>query len=110
MEPTSVHNAYVQVAAELGLIGVVLLVLMLCTLAVDIRRVIRRAEPGSAARRLLWFLAFGVVLIVVWLNDNPLFGGQAETVLLAVLIGLIGALGAQLAGRPEGQAGDATSP
>lgn len=93
VEPTSVHNAYVQIAADLGFVGLGLLLLVLWTLGSDTARLIRGAAPGSESRRLLWFLAWGVVLILIWLNDNPLFGGQPETVLLASFVGAIAALG-----------------
>lgn len=100
VQPTSVHNTYVQIAAELGLIGLLLLAVVLWTLARDTRRLIRRAAPGSETRRLLWFLAWGVVLILVWLNDNPLYGGQPETVVLTILVGAIAALGRERVLRP----------
>jgi hypothetical protein len=97
VEPTSVHNTYVQIAAELGGIGLAVLAFVLWTLGRDTRRLIQRAPPGSETRRLLWFLAWGVVLILVWLNDNPLYGGQPETVLLTVLVGAIAGLGRKAA-------------
>jgi O-antigen ligase len=93
VEPTSVHNSYVQVAADLGFVGLALLIVVLWTLGRDIGRLIRRVPANSELWRLLWFLAWGIVLILIWLNDNPLFGGQAETVLLAVLVGAIAGLG-----------------
>jgi len=46
----------------------------------------------------LWFMAWGLVLVAVWLNDNPLYGGQPEPVIPALLVGAIAALGA--AGPP----------
>ncbi len=32
-----------------------------------------------------------VVVILLWLNDNPLFGAQPETVLIATFLGLFAA-------------------
>jgi O-antigen ligase len=86
-EPTSVHNAYVQVAAETGLIGLVLLGALLLSLGRDIRRLLQRVSRDSLLWRQLWYLTWGVVLVLVWLNDNPIFGGQVETVVLAALAG-----------------------
>jgi O-antigen ligase len=97
----SVHNSYIQIAAELGFVGLVFLAVVLWMLGRDTSRVIRRAPPGSPERRMLWFLAWSVVLILVWLNDNPLYGGQMETVLLASLIGAIAGLGSTLAPSPS---------
>jgi O-antigen ligase len=94
VSPTSVHNAYIQIAAELGLIGLALLGVVLFSLAQDIRRLLGRLPLGSEAWRQVWYLAWGAVLILIWLNDNPLFGGQAETVMLATFVGVIAGLGA----------------
>ena len=46
--------------------------------------------------RQLSCLACGLLLILVWLNDNPLYGGQAETVALAAIVGSIAGLGSRL--------------
>jgi O-antigen ligase len=96
----SVHNSYIQIGAELGVIGLALLAFVFFAFARDARRLIRRAPPGSDARRLLWFMSWCVVLILVWLNDNPLYGGQTETVLLATLIAAIAGLGRAGVGAP----------
>jgi F0F1-type ATP synthase epsilon subunit len=29
---------------------------------------------------------------MVWLNDNALFGGQVETIVMATLVGILGAI------------------
>jgi O-antigen ligase len=109
VSPASVHNAYVQVAADLGLVGLGLLAWVFVSLGRDIRRVLRRVGTRAPERRQLWFLAWGLVLIVVWWNDNPLFGGQSETVLPALFVGAIAGVGggfaaarhARDAARPE---------
>lgn len=93
VQPASVHNTYVQIAAELGLVGLALLGLVLYSLARDIRRLVRRLPPATMARRQVWYLGWGLVLILVWLNDNPLYGGQPETVALAAFVGAVAGLG-----------------
>jgi O-antigen ligase len=103
VEPASVHNTYIQIAAELGLVGLALLGLLLYWLARDVRRLIRGVPSGTLARRQIWYLAWGVVLILVWLNDNPLYGGQPETVAIAAFVGTIAGLG-RAARSPEGPA------
>jgi O-antigen ligase len=97
VEPTSVHNTYVQIAAELGLVGLALLGVVLVVFAQDIRRLLRRVPRPSLAWTQLWYLSWAVVLALVWLNDNPLFGGQAETVLLSAFVGAIAGLGGRAA-------------
>jgi O-antigen ligase len=93
VEPASVHNTYIQVAAELGLIGLALLGLVLVSLARDIRRLLGRLARDTLAWRQLWYLAWATVLILIWLNDNPLYGGQPETIALAAFVGCIAGLG-----------------
>jgi O-antigen ligase len=92
ISPASVHNAYVQVAADLGLIGLGLLIVMFVSLGRDINGVLRRTERRTPEWDQLWFLAWGLVLIVVWWNDNPIYGGQTETVVPAFFIGAIAGL------------------
>jgi O-antigen ligase len=101
VEPTSVHNVYVQIAAELGLVGLVLLVAVLFTLGKDVRRLLRRIPRGTRAWTQLWFLTWGVVLVFFWYNETPLFGGQPETVVLAALVGAIAGLGSHVAASSD---------
>jgi O-antigen ligase len=89
VSPGSVHNAYIQVAADLGLIGLALLILVFVSIARGVGAALGHVERGSPEWRQLWVLAWGLVLIVVWWNDNPIYGGQAETVILAVFVGAI---------------------
>jgi O-antigen ligase len=97
VSPASVHNAYVQVAADLGLIGLGLLALVFVSFGRSIQQVLRGVGRRTPERPQLWFLAWGLVLIVVWWNDNPLYGGQPETVLPALFVGAIAGVGGTLA-------------
>lgn len=96
--PASVHNAYVQVMADLGAIGLGLFLFMLASVGLGVRRVLQAVPRGSPEHRQLWFMAWGLVLILVWLNDNPLYGAQPETVYPALFIGAIAGLAGPLAG------------
>jgi O-antigen ligase len=93
LSPGSVHNGYVQVAADAGLIGAGLLVLVFVSLGRQIAGILRRIRRRSPEWAQLSFLAWAVVLIVVWWNDNPIYGGQVETVAPAVFVGAIAGLG-----------------
>jgi O-antigen ligase len=106
VSPASVHNAYIQVAADLGLIGLGLFLCMLASLGRDINNVLKRVPRAAPERAQLWFMAWGLVLVVIWTNDNPIYGGQAETVIPAVSVGAIGGLAgmrARQASAPDGQ-------
>lgn len=78
---TSVHSLYVQWLAEFGLVGVA--VLGWCLLRG--RRVLGGLPRTAEVHLCLGLLA----LVAVWWNDNPLFGGQPETVLFFGVLGLL---------------------
>jgi O-antigen ligase len=92
VKPTSVHNTYVQILADLGIVGFALLMAALASIGIGAARVLRHARDGP-----LWSQArcasVGLVLILLWLNDNPLYGGQVETIVLALLVGIVAAIG-----------------
>lgn len=84
--PTNFHNAFIQILAELGLVGFVLFAIAVVHSGVAIRRVVSRTE-GSAWWPLARFFALSALLVLIWWNDNPIFGGQTETVALAFWLG-----------------------
>jgi O-antigen ligase len=84
---TSVHNAYVQVLAELGLVGAVLFGLLVVRAVRSARFLRMRLRVGSVRDRQTLVLGLGLLLILIWWNDNPIFGGQTETMLAALFLG-----------------------
>lgn len=100
VNPASVHNTYVQILADLGLVGFSLFVAAIASIALGTQRVLRRAR-GSELWPLAWASTLALVLILLWLNDNPLYGGQVETIILALLVGALAAIG-RLLGPPPG--------
>jgi O-antigen ligase len=89
--PASVHNTYVQMLADLGLIGFVLFVTAIASIGLAIGRLLREVRDGPF-RIPAWSSALGLVVVMVWLNDNALFGGQVETLVMATLVGILGAI------------------
>jgi O-Antigen ligase len=89
---TEVHNAYIQVLAEGGLLGFLLLVAFLITTGRGIAAVLRSVRSNYrlyvAARAAVVLL----VVILVWWNDNTLYGAQAESVLAATFLGILAAV------------------
>jgi O-antigen ligase len=87
--PASVHNTYVQVLAELGLVGFVLFAVMLVAIFAGVRRVLRGVPPGDPLWGIAWAMGLSLLLVLVWFNENPLYGGQVDTILAATLIGCL---------------------
>ncbi len=84
----SVHNAYIEVAAETGIIGLLTLVVV----ALLIRRRVRRLRAQTRDPMILVTLRWAtlvLIVVLIWWNDNPLYGGQPETVLAALALGTL---------------------
>jgi O-antigen ligase len=84
----SVHNAYIQVAAEEGLIGL----LTLIAIALVIRRRVRSLRAHTRDPAILATLRWAtlvLIVVLIWWNDNPLYGGQPETLLAALALGTL---------------------
>ncbi|HVA07838.1 MAG TPA: hypothetical protein VNG12_13950, partial [Acidimicrobiales bacterium] len=93
--PTSVHDAYVQIAAEGGVIGIGAFLVMVLAMGRRIRALGRRNLEPEPARLLRWAVLL-LVVIMIWWNDNPLYGAHAETVLAALALGTLATPWSQL--------------
>jgi O-antigen ligase len=83
----SVHNAYVQTAAEDGIVG--LLALIAAGFAMRKRLRTLRRSLVTDVDRVTFQWAFAILVVVlIWWNDNPLYGAQPETLITAAVIGL----------------------
>jgi O-antigen ligase len=92
VQAASVHNAWIQVFAEAGIVGGAALVLAAVALTRGIRKVLRQSAANPEVYELAALATTILVVILVWWNDNPLYGAQPETVLAATMIGLLAAL------------------
>jgi hypothetical protein len=82
----SVHNAYIQVAAETGVIGCVALLLTMWAVGRRIR-IVRKTVAGTEFEVTLRWALLMLLTVMIWWNDNPLFGAQPETVFAALALG-----------------------
>ena len=90
-QTTEVHNSYIQVLAEAGLLGFLLLIAVLVALGRGIAGILRSVRSDHrlyiAARAAVVLL----VVILVWWNDNTLYGAQPESILAATFLGVLAA-------------------
>jgi O-antigen ligase len=94
--PTGVHNAYVEILAEAGLLGIATFLLLLIASTRGIRNTLRSVRQDPRTYAIARCSLVLLVVILVWWNDNALYGAQPETVLAATFLGLIAATPAVL--------------
>ena len=84
-----------------GWSGSSLFVAMLISIGVGIFRVLRAVRSNRTLYLCMRATLVLLVVIAIWLNDNPLFGAQTETVLAAMFLGMFAAAPAILRSTPS---------
>ena len=90
--PNSLHNMYLQLLADLGIIGFALFVYGIIGVGKKVADILRMVPTHSPFRRLALFSAMGLVYLLIWWNTNPLYGGQTESLLAVTFLSLLAAL------------------
>jgi len=83
IQGAGVHDAYIQLLAELELIGGLLLLWLARNCFQACRALVRAGRPLAP------FLGGSLILFAVWWNETGLFGGQPETFLFGVALGSV---------------------
>ncbi|MCH8877299.1 MAG: O-antigen ligase family protein [Chloroflexi bacterium] len=91
--PTSLHNMYIQILAELGAVGFALFTYAVVQIGKSIVRIVGTIEANSDLRTKGLFYAFSLLYLLLWWNSNALFGGQTESILAFTFLGAIAAIG-----------------
>jgi len=102
---TTVHNMYIQILAELGLLGAAVFGYSVVKTGRAIRRKMERIPRHSEYSRWATFYSLGLIYLLAWWNNNPLFGGQIESVLLFVFIALIASISRAASDGPAVEGG-----
>ena len=101
----SVHNAYIEVAAEGGLIGL----LTLAAAALIIRRRVRSLRAHTRDPEILATIRWAtlvLIVVLIWWNDNPLYGAQPETLSFALALGTLAVPWSSLRTDPQSSLGE----
>jgi len=89
----TLHNLYLQILVDLGVVGASLLVFAFFRSGMAAYRILWMIPSMSPLKSPARFYAFSLVLLAVWWNTNPLYGGQAESILAFSFIGALASLG-----------------
>ena len=103
VSPTSVHNLYVQLLADLGLVGFFLFLGLAAVIGWRAVELLRRLGRGHELWRPAFAMSLCLLLLLIWHNDNPLYGGQTETVIPVILIGTLAAVAKMTLPQPGGR-------
>ena len=83
----SVHNLYIQIVSELGLIGLFLFGRACWRISRYLQRARMTLPQGHPGVQRARWCSLALVLLLLWWNTNPLYGGQTESALAAFLLG-----------------------
>jgi O-antigen ligase len=91
--PMSLHNMYIQIVGELGMMGFALFLVGCWRVGKAAARITRNIPAESPYKMWAYFYTFGLILLLIWWNTNPLFGGQIESILAFTFLGALAAVG-----------------
>ena len=87
--PSTLHNMYIQFLAELGIIGFALFVWVCFRTGKSVARMVKNIPAESPYKVAAQFYALALIFLLIWWNNNPLFGGQIETMLAFTFLAVL---------------------
>jgi O-antigen ligase len=100
--PSTLHSMYIQFLAELGVIGVVLFAWACFRVGKSVARILGNIPTESPYRVWAQFYALGLMFLLIWWTNQPLYGGQTESVFAMTFLALLANV-AQLERERRGQ-------
>ena len=89
---TGLHNLYIQILAELGLIGFAIFLYVFLRVGRSVFKLVKSIPEASPYRQVARFYAFGLVALLIWWNTHALYGGHAITILAVTFLAALAAI------------------
>jgi O-antigen ligase len=83
---SQLHNMYIHILAELGIVGFGLFIYACIHIGKAVTRLLRSLRYGSPYNAWAQFYALGLVVLLIWWNHSPLYGGQTESYLAFIFL------------------------
>jgi O-antigen ligase len=83
---SQLHNMYIHILAELGIVGFGLFIYACLHIGKAVIGLLRSLRYGSPYIAWAQFYALGLVVLLIWWNHSPLYGGQTESYLAFIFL------------------------
>lgn len=83
---SQLHNMYIHILAELGIVGFGLFIYACLHIGKAVIGLLRSLHYGSPYNAWAQFYALGLVVLLIWWNNSPLYGGQTESYLAFIFL------------------------
>jgi O-antigen ligase len=92
VEQTAIHNMYLQLLAELGIVGFLLFIYSVIQIAKTIADILKKTQNSFQYNQIALFCVVSLIYLLVWWNTKPLYGGHIESILAVSFLSIIARL------------------